>query len=161
MILIIYFAKYITIKLNVQGTVPHRMTSTPYKEFFLLAPTNIPSPLTCLINFRSIKQHISGYSPSWSSWLSKMSLNLPKWPCINSMTLRSKTNCVWSISFQCFFIVIEWTHIIQFFSKSPWIWPNDLGTRSWVPIKVMAYLFSGHTSYAIIFNYKIWLGRES
>lgn len=63
MTLIIYFARYLT---RDKGPYLTERPSLSTKKF-LLPPTNIPSPLTCLINFRSIKQYISGYRPSCSS----------------------------------------------------------------------------------------------
>lgn len=112
-------------KLKVQGTLPHRTTSLTTKKF-LLPPTNIPSPLTCLIIFRSIKQYISGYRPSCSRKYYSHNINhsgtvLSKWPWTCQYDLaytawllgQKQTLCEVS-AFNASFCYIEWTHIICF-----------------------------------------------
>lgn len=69
---------------NTSQTKGTERPSLPTKKF-LQPPTNIPSPLSCLINFRSIKQYISGYRPSCSRKYYSHNINhtgtvLSKWP---------------------------------------------------------------------------------
>lgn len=103
--------------------------SLPTKKF-LLPRTNIPSPLTCLINFRSIKQYISGYRPSCSSKYYSHNINhtgtvFSKWPWTCQYDLaytawllgQKQTLCEVS-GFNASFCYIEWTHIICFLARN-------------------------------------------
>lgn len=116
-------------KLKVQGTLPHRTTFTPYKEIFT-ATYQYSLTFTCLINFRSIKQCISGYRPSCSCKYYSHNINhtgtvLSKWPwtCQHDLAYTSwllgqkQTLCEVS-AFNASFCYIEWTHIICFLAKN-------------------------------------------